>query len=87
MRRAPEFEERITGAERIVIKIGSSSLTGKNGEQLDPSKIDTLVDLVATLRKNGREILIVSSGAIAAGIAPLGLLARPKDLADRKSVV
>ena len=81
MRRAPEFEERITGAERIVIKIGSSSLTGKNGEQLDPSKIDTLVDLVATLRKNGREILIVSSGAIAAGIAPLGLLARPKDLA------
>jgi glutamate 5-kinase len=81
MKRAPEFEQLITGAERIVIKIGSSSLTGKNGERLDPSKIDTLVDLVATLSKNGKEVLIVSSGAIAAGIAPLGLPARPKDLA------
>lgn len=75
----------ITEARRIVIKIGSSSLTGKAGERLDPVSIDHLVDVVAELKKLGKEVIIVSSGAIAAGIAPLGLTKRPTDLATQQA--
>lgn len=75
----------IVNAKRIVIKIGSSSLTGKAGEQLDPSTVDLLVDSVAQLTKSGKEVLIVSSGAIATGLAPLGLTKRPSDLATQQA--
>ena len=75
----------IVNAKRIVIKIGSSSLTGKAGEQLDPSTVDLLVDSVADLTKSGKEVLIVSSGAIATGLAPLGLTKRPSDLATQQA--
>ena len=70
------MRDSISKAKRIVIKIGSSSLTGKAGSGLDASAVDKLVDVVAAAKKNGAEVLVVSSGAIAAGLAPLG---------DRKS--
>ncbi|MEN9454289.1 MAG: hypothetical protein RLZZ19_776, partial [Actinomycetota bacterium] len=76
--------EAVTSARRIVIKIGSSSLTGKDGAGLDSSAVSTLVDAVAKLKKEGKEVLVVSSGAIAAGLAPLGLSARPQDLATQQ---
>ena len=70
----------ITDAKRIVIKIGSSSLTGAAGSGLDAAAVDQLVDVVADARKRGVEVLVVSSGAIAAGLAPLGLQTRPTSL-------
>lgn len=73
--------DAVVKAERIVIKIGSSSLTRKSGGTLDRSALDSLVDLIASLTKRGKEIVLVSSGAIATGLAPLGLSTRPKDLA------
>ena len=76
---------QITSAKRIVIKIGSSSLTGKAGSQLDKAAVEKLVDVVATCKKRGAEVVVVSSGAIAAGLAPLGLTARPKDLATQQA--
>lgn len=75
----------INSLKRVVIKIGSSSLTGSNGAGLDPAAVDALVDSVAKLRESGAEVAIVSSGAIAAGLAPLGLTARPKDLATQQA--
>lgn len=75
----------ISSFKRIVIKIGSSSLTGADAAGLDPAAVDALVDTVAKLRKAGTEVAIVSSGAIAAGLAPLGLEARPKDLATQQA--
>ena len=75
----------VTGAKRIVIKIGSSSLTGKAGSGLDAAAVDRLVDVVAVARKRGAEVLVVSSGAIAAGLAPLGLQTRPKDLSTQQA--
>ena len=72
-------------AKRVVVKVGSSTLTGKAGEQLDPAKIDQLVDVLASLRNQGKEVVLVSSGAIATGLAPLGLSARPKDLATQQA--
>ncbi len=71
----------ISDAKRIVIKVGSSSLTGKAGSELDPTAVNRLVDLVAACRERGAEVVLVSSGAIATGLVPLGLKARPKDLA------
>jgi glutamate 5-kinase len=77
--------ESITSAKRIVIKIGSSSLTGSAGSELDPQAVQKIVDLAFTLKSRGAEVVVVSSGAIAAGLAPLGLKVRPKDLATQQA--
>ncbi|BDH03832.1 glutamate 5-kinase [Streptomyces seoulensis] len=72
-------------ARRIVVKVGSSSLTTAAGG-LDADRVDALVDVLAKVRGGGeREIVLVSSGAIAAGLAPLGLERRPKDLARQQA--
>ena len=75
----------ISAAKRIVIKVGSSTLTGKAGANLDPSAIDKLVDVVAKLKSEGKEVAVVSSGAIAAGLAPLGINSRPTDLTSQQA--
>jgi glutamate 5-kinase len=67
----------VLGARRVVVKVGSSSLTTAAGG-LDASRVDALVDVLATEK---REVVLVSSGAISAGLAPLGLARRPRDLA------
>ncbi|ANW20243.1 glutamate 5-kinase [Streptomyces clavuligerus] len=75
----------MTQARRIVVKVGSSSLTTASGG-LDADRVDALVDVLATVRSGGeKEIVLVSSGAIAAGLAPLGLARRPKDLARQQA--
>lgn len=67
------------------MKVGSSSLTTAAGG-LDADRVDALVDVLAKARSGGeKEIVLVSSGAIAAGLAPLGLLRRPKDLARQQA--
>ena len=70
----------IAGARRVVVKVGSSSLASAAGG-LDASRVDALVDAVAESHADGTELVIVSSGAIAAGLAPLNLARRPRDLA------
>ena len=77
--------EEVLKAKRVVLKVGSSSLTGSAGAGLDTNAVDKLVDAVAILRKRGVEVLVVSSGAIAAGLSPLGLTTRPKDLATQQA--
>jgi glutamate 5-kinase len=69
---------------RVVVKVGSSSLTTAEGG-LDPRRLDGLVDALAAARVGGRQILLVSSGAIASGLAPLGLARRPRDLATQQA--
>ena len=77
--------EEVLKAKRVVLKVGSSSLTGSAGAGLDTTAVDKLVDAVAILKKRGVEVLVVSSGAIAAGLSPLGLTTRPKDLATQQA--
>ncbi|MEU1165787.1 glutamate 5-kinase, partial [Streptomyces sp. NPDC005921] len=73
--------QAVSEARRIVVKVGSSSLTTASGG-LDADRVDALVDVLAKSRGGGeKEIVLVSSGAIAAGLAPLGLRRRPRDLA------
>ncbi|MDT0167087.1 glutamate 5-kinase [Actinotalea sp. AC32] len=71
-------------ARRVVVKIGSSSLTGSDG-RLDVTALRALVDVLAARRAAGTEVVLVTSGAIAAGLAPLGLTARPRDLATAQA--
>lgn len=77
---AKTMRSEVTNAKRIVIKVGSSSLTGSAGAGLDSAAVDRLVDAVASARARKIDVLVVTSGAIAAGLAPLGLKSRPKEL-------
>jgi len=67
----------VSTAARVVVKIGSSSLTRRGGG-LDSGRVDALVDALA---ERSGSVVLVSSGAIAAGLAPLGLPRKPRDLA------
>jgi glutamate 5-kinase len=69
---------------RVVVKVGSSSLTTAAGG-IDAHRLDALVDGLAGARLAGRQLVLVSSGAIAAGLAPLGLPRRPRDLATQQA--
>jgi glutamate 5-kinase len=79
-----ETRGQIGAARRIVVKVGSSSLTSLAGG-LDPDRLHRLVDALAGRRAAGSQVVLVSSGAIAAGLAPLGLVKRPRDLATQQA--
>ncbi len=72
--------QRIQGAQRIVVKVGSSSVSGTNSKQIGP-----LVDALASAHAAGAEMILVSSGAIATGMPFLKLDARPTDLATQQA--
>ncbi len=74
----------VRAARRIVVKVGSSSLTTREGH-LDNERIADLVDALARHRARGVELVLVSSGAIAAGLGPLDLPRRPRDLARQQA--
>ncbi|WP_148574254.1 glutamate 5-kinase [Nocardioides caldifontis] len=76
--------EVVSAARRVVVKVGSSSLTTAAGG-IDPGRLRALVDTLATARARGAEVVLVSSGAIAAGLSPLGLPRRPRDLATQQA--
>jgi glutamate 5-kinase len=71
--------ERVAAARRVVVKVGSSSLTTAEGG-IDPARVRRLVDVLADAPSRGVEVVLVSSGAIAAGLAPLALKRRPRAL-------
>ena len=80
----PADRPEVAAAHRVVVKIGSSSLTTTTGG-LDPDRIEQLVAALAGVRQAGREVVLVSSGAIATGLAPLRLKSRPQDLATQQA--
>lgn len=70
---------RYPAARRVVVKVGSSTLTDAHG-RFDEAFVTSMCADLADLRATGAEVVLVSSGAVAAGLEPLGLDARPKDL-------
>jgi glutamate 5-kinase len=74
----------IAGAVRVVVKVGSSSLTTTDGE-IAGEMIEALAAALATRVQAGTQLVLVSSGAIASGLAPLGLSRRPSDLATQQA--
>jgi len=81
---APTGRALVATATRIVVKVGSSSLTSTAGG-IDPGRVRSLVDALAGAKSRGAEVVLVSSGAIAAGLSPLGLARRPRDLATQQA--
>ncbi|WP_017728213.1 glutamate 5-kinase [Halalkalibacterium ligniniphilum] len=72
------------GKRRIVVKIGSSSLTDKNGS-LSKSKLQEHVEAIALLKGLGHEVILISSGAVAAGFNVLGYPVRPTTMAGKQA--
>ncbi|RMI32836.1 glutamate 5-kinase [Nocardia stercoris] len=74
----------VRSARRVVVKIGSSALTSMEGG-IQGERLDALADAVEARMRAGSDLVVVSSGAIGAGLAPLGLSRRPKDLATKQA--
>ncbi len=72
-------------ATTIVVKVGTRVLTRRDG-QLDHERIEQLVDQVHRVLATGRKVVLVSSGAVGAGMGRLGLASRPTDLAHLQAV-
>ena len=70
--------------KRIVIKVGSSTITYGNGKR-NFSRIDRLAREIADLANQGKEIILVSSGAVAVGVDRLGLAAKPKTIPGKQA--
>ena len=70
---------------RVVAKIGTASITDDQGA-IDITAVAKLSDEVAALRADGHEVIVVSSGAVAAGVAALGLAARPTDMQTLQAI-
>ncbi len=79
-----EHREAIRTARSLVVKVGTNALTTRKG-MFDAGRLAGLADAIEARMKAGTDVVIVSSGAIAAGIEPLGLSRRPKDLATKQA--
>ena len=73
--------EALKETSRMVVKFGTGILTSRS-KQIDPGQIEQLVSQVAAQRQAGREIIVVSSGAVGAGMGVLAMEKRPTDLSD-----
>ncbi|HVT13405.1 MAG TPA: glutamate 5-kinase [Fimbriimonadaceae bacterium] len=80
----PTRDQIVQNARRVVVKLGTAVLLGVDG-QMEPNRLDSFVASVAELRRQGREVLIVSSGAIGLGFRKLDLPARPKLLPQKQA--
>ncbi|HJD68853.1 MAG TPA: glutamate 5-kinase, partial [Corynebacterium kroppenstedtii] len=76
--------ERIADAKKIVVKIGSSSLTDDNGA-VYPEAMDRICDALEARMARGSDVIVVSSGAVACGMKPLNLPTKPTDLATKQA--
>jgi glutamate 5-kinase len=80
-----EREKLLGAARRIVVKVGTSTVTGANGE-LSQERVKPIVDSIARLRAAGRQVVLVSSGAIGLGRGWLGLhRSRLNDLVTKQA--
>ncbi len=73
-----------TNKKRIVVKVGTSTLTHKTG-RLNIRRVEKLVKTLADLQNSGKEIILVSSGSIGLGMSKLGLLSKPTDTPSKQA--
>ena len=83
LREAPA-RRALPKVKRLVVKVGSGLISAP-GQGLLPDRIGALADELAALTKDGREVVVVSSGAIAAGMARLGLTQRPRSIPEKQA--
>ena len=71
--------------KRVVVKIGTSTLTHHKTGRLNIRRVEKLVKILADLQNEGREIILVSSGAVGLGAGKLGLAEKPKDTPTKQA--
>jgi glutamate 5-kinase len=73
--------DSLKSISRLVVKLGTGVLTDSR-KQIDPAQLEQLVAQIAALKKSGKEIVLVTSGAVGAGMGALGYEKRPNELAE-----
>ncbi len=76
--------DSLKSVSRLVVKLGTGVLTD-NRKLIDPAQLEQLVAQIAALRKAGKEVVLVTSGAVGAGMGALGYQNRPADLAEKQA--
>lgn len=74
----------VKDAKRVVVKVGTSTLTYENG-RLNLRRVESLCRVLSDLKNSGREIVLVTSGAIGVGAGHLGLKERPRDIGGKQA--
>lgn len=80
-----DYRQTLKDKKRIIVKVGSSNLTHETGK-LNYNRIDRLVRDIADLANQGKQMVLVSSGAVSAGMGPLGLSQRPSAIREKQAV-
>ena len=80
-----EMRASLKEKKRIVIKVGSASITHKETGSLDLRKIEKLVRVISDLNAEGKDVILVSSGAIATGRSVIGMHRRPRSMAEKQA--
>jgi glutamate 5-kinase len=80
-----DYLQRLQNARRVVIKVGTSTLTHSTGK-LNLNRMEKLVRQLADLQNQGKEVVLVSSGAVGAGLGRLGLTERPSSIVERQAM-
>jgi glutamate 5-kinase len=78
------WKEILSNSKRIVVKVGTSSLTHKTGK-LNLMQLEKLIRQLADLANQSKEIILVTSGAVGAGVGRLGLRTRPKNMPEKQA--
>ncbi len=80
-----EMRASLKEKKRIVIKVGSASITHRETGSLDLRKIEKLVRVISDLNAEGKDVILVSSGAIATGRSVIGMHRRPRSMAEKQA--
>ena len=80
-----EVREKLAKSKRIVVKVGTSTLTYDTGKT-NLSRIDKLAEVLSDLVNQGREVVLVTSGAIGVGVGKLKLKSTPKTVREKQAV-
>lgn len=80
-----DLRERLKDKKRIVIKVGSSSLTHEETGAINLTKLEILVREISDLKNTGKDVILVSSGAIAVGRQAAGLSKKPDQIAEKQA--
>ena len=79
------YREKIKDAKRIVVKVGTSSLTYENGN-INLTRIEKLTRVLSDILNSGKDVVLVSSGAIGVGVSKLKLSKKPQSIRGKQSV-
>lgn len=79
------FRSRLKHAKRIVVKVGTSTLTYDNGN-INLNRIEKLTRILSDVVNSGKEVTLVSSGAIGVGVSKLNLKEKPKDIREKQAL-